>query len=295
MPESTSSEARSPEERTVLVLAATGTTGRQTVSALVRRGAKVRAATRRPEEATLPEEVEVVPFDLDDPDTWAPAMEGVDALYLALPPFRPDEVEEAEGVLMAAKDAGVQRVVKLSAMGVEHAPGSGHRQIELLVERSGMDWVHLRPTFFMDNLINFWGEGIAQQGVIAVPAGTGRAGFVSSSDIGEVAAEALLGHRSGEALPLTGPESLDYQTVATTLSEVIGRPVQYEDISPEDFRETMAAHGMPELGVEVMSGLYDSVRAGQTDGVSPAVREVLGREPVAMSQWARENAEAWQG
>lgn len=280
--------------RTVLVLSATGTTGSATLSALTRAGtATARAASRNPAAASFPAGVQAVSFDLDDPATWAPALRGVDALYLALPPFRPDEFEVGAAVLAAAKAAGVTRIVKLSAMGVENDPSSGHRRLELAIEASGLAWIHLRPTFFMENFINFYGHGIRSDGAITLPAGQGRSGFVAAADIGEVAAAALLGDSSGEAWALTGPQSLDHDQVAAALSTVAGHPVRYIDISPEDHVAALRGYGMPETGVTTMSALYAMVKAGWTDAVSPEVERILGRPPVAFADWARDHAAAW--
>lgn len=280
--------------RHILVLSATGTTGRQTVHALVARGARVRAASRDPQRVSWPEGVEAVRFDLEDATTWAPALAGVDAVYFALPPFRADEVELATALLQAIRAAGIERIVKLSAMGVEHMPDSAHRRIELLIEASGLAWVHLRPTFFMDNFVHFYGEPIRAQGVLPLPAGKGRTGFVAAEDIGAAAAEALLGDVSGEAWELTGPESLDHDQVASVLAAAAGRPVQFVDISPDEHIAGMRAHGMPPVGVALMSGLYAAVRAGQTDATVDTVQRVLGRPPVDLASWAVEHAGAWQ-
>jgi len=279
--------------RTVLVLAATGTTGRATVSALVARGARVRAGSRTPATAGLPAGVDVVPFSYDDRSTWAPALAGVDALYLAMPPFRADEVELGTAIVAAARAAGVSRIVKLSAMGVDAAPESGHRRVELVVEGSGASWVHLRPTFFDENFIEFYGHGITSDGVIALPAGPGRTGFVAAEDVGAAAAVALLGDATGQAWTLTGPESLDHAEVAATLSAVLGRPIRYVDISPEDHVAGMRAYGMPEEGVATMSGLYGMVRAGWTAALSPDVERVTGHRGVRFADWARAHAGAW--
>jgi len=223
--------------RTILVLTATGTTGRATVDALVARGAAVRAATRDPSTARFPAGVEAVRFAYDDVSTWPTALAGVDALYLALPPFRTDEVELGEGLIAAAKSAGVRRIVKLSAAGVENNPASGHRRTELAIEASGLEWVHLRPSFFHENFVEFYGTTIKGDGAIYLPAGTGKTGFVGAVDIGAAAAEALLGARTGEAWTLTGPESLDHADVAAVLTRTLGREIRYVDISPEAHAE----------------------------------------------------------
>lgn len=280
--------------RSVLVLTATGTTGRATVDALLARGARVRGASRTPATAALPAGVEVVPFSYDDPATWGPAFAGVEAVYLAMPPFRADEAELGRALVAAAKVAGVRRLVKLSAAGVDAAPESGHRRVELAIEASGLAWVHLRPTFFHENFIEFYGATIRGDGGIYLPAGNGGTGFVAASDIGAAAAAALLGDVTGEAWTLTGPESLDHAQVAAALTEVLGRPIRYVDISPEDHVAGMRAYGMPEVGVQTMSGLYGMVRQGWTAALSPDLERVTGSRGVRFVDWARAHAAAWR-
>lgn len=280
--------------RTVLVLTATGTTGQHVVAALARRGIAARAATRRPEAVDFPAPIEAVHFDLDDPSTWDAALSGVDALYFAIPPHRPDEVAVSQALIDRARALGVERFVKLSALGVEQQPESSHRQVERHIEASGARWVHLRPTFFMDNFLTFYGEGIVERGQIALPAGKGKTSFVAAADIGELAATALLGDAHAEEWPITGSEDLDHDDVARQIAAAIGRDVRYVDISPEAHAEGMRANGMPEHGVQTMSSLYAAVRHGLVEGTVDTVEQVLSRPPQRFSEWAREHASAWQ-
>jgi uncharacterized protein YbjT (DUF2867 family) len=253
----------------------------------------VRAATRDPAAARLPAGAQAVAWAYDEPSTWGPALAGVQALYLAMPPFRSDEVELGRAILAAARAAGVQRVVKLSAAGVENDPESGHRQVELLIEGSGLSWVHLRPTFFHENFIEFYGHGIREQGLIALPAGEGRTGFIAAEDIGRAAAEALLGSHSGEAWTLTGPQSLTHDDVASALSAALGRPIRYQNISPEEHIAGMRAWQAPELAVQTMSALYGFVRAGWTGGLSGDLERVTGSRGLSLSDWAGHHRSAW--
>jgi uncharacterized protein YbjT (DUF2867 family) len=279
--------------RTVLVLTATGTTGAATVRALLARGATVRAATRNPSASNLPAGAAAVAWSFDDPSTWGPALAGVDALYLATPPFRPSEVADATAIVAAARAAGVARIVKLSAAGVDANPASAHRQVELIVEASGARWIHLRPSFFHENFIEFYGDGIRTHGAIHLPAGSGKTGFIAADDIGAVAAAALLGDASGEAWTLTGPESLDHAEVAAALTATLGRPVAYIDVPPTAFEAGLRGAGMSETAVQSMSELYGLVRAGWTGGLTGTVAEILGREPESIATWARRHAAAW--
>lgn len=185
------------------------------------------------------------------------------------------------------------RIVKLSAAGVENNPDSAHRRIELAIEASGLAYVHLRPSFFAENFIEFYGGPIRSEGAIYLPAGKGKTGFVTAADIGEAAAVALLGDASGEAWTLTGPESLDHDEVAAILGAATGRPIRYVDITPEAFAAGLRSAGANEVGVATMSWLYGAVRDGWTGGLSPDLERVLGRKPTALAEWARAHASAW--
>lgn len=277
-----------------LVLTATGTVGRQVVSSLLAAGAHVRAATRDPAAARFPAGVEGVTFSYDDRGTWPAAFAGIDAVFLAYPAFRPDEVELGKVLVDAAKAAGVRRVVKLSAIGVENDPTSGHRQVELYIEASGLEYVHIRPNFFFENFIEFYGATILSDGAIYLPAGSGKSSFVAASDIGAVAAKALLGAATNTGLTLTGPEALDHAEVAEALTRVLGKPVRFVDISPEAHVEGMKTWGMPPTAVATMSALYGFVRQGWCAGLSPAVEQLLGRPARRFEDWAAEHAAAWR-
>lgn len=105
----------------VLVTGATGTVGRALVTELLAAGVPVRAGVRRPGQTDLPGGAEQVHLDFADPATAAPALAGVDRVFLMRPPAISD-VRTALGPLVtAAARHGVRRVVVLSVMGVNPA------------------------------------------------------------------------------------------------------------------------------------------------------------------------------
>jgi len=66
----------------VLVIGGTGTVGRQVLSQLSVTGAQVRALTRNPDAARLPQQVQVAPGDLTIPETLDRCLDGVDTVFL---------------------------------------------------------------------------------------------------------------------------------------------------------------------------------------------------------------------
>ncbi|MFJ8442654.1 SDR family oxidoreductase [Kitasatospora griseola] len=119
--------------KTILVLGGTGTTGRRIARRLSADGLPVRTASRTDGD---------VRFDLDDPTTWGPALDGVAAMYLLEPALRPgtDRRQHLPRLVSEAVAAGVTRLVLLSAYGVGGADDSHPlKSAERAVRGSGVD------------------------------------------------------------------------------------------------------------------------------------------------------------
>ncbi len=141
----------------ILVTGATGTIGSDVVRQLAARGAKVRALTRDPAKARVPAGVEVVRGDYGDPASLDAALSGATAVFLLRPPG-PDEGQDA-ALADAARTAGAERLVKLSAIGTGD-PDSGpsaqwHLAGERAVRDSGLAWTVLRPSSFASNTLTW--------------------------------------------------------------------------------------------------------------------------------------------
>lgn len=276
---------------TVLVLSATGNTGRATVRALVSRGAAVRAATRSPASADLPEEVEVVQFDILDRSTWNAALSGVDAVYFCLSATLSEELEVPVAFIKETAAQGVKRIITLSAFRAEVLTYAPHKQLEAAVEAAGVRWIHLRPNFFADNFFGL----LSPQHTIDLPAGAGRTSFISVSDVGAAAAEALLGEHHGEIWTLTGPEAIDHEQVASILGEVLGRDIQFNDIPRGTFAQMLQQYmGVPAQHAERLATVYGvDVRDNKYAPVFDDFAQVLGRPAMTFRQWAEANAGAF--
>ena len=219
----TESTAETPEpDGAALVTGATGTVGSVVAAELTERDEPVKAATRDPEGADLAAGTTPTEFDFDRPETWGPALSGVDRLFVVRPPTATRVGQSLLPFLDAAERTGVEHAVVLSVLGAERNPLLPHRRVERHVERSGMAHTHLRASFFMQNFAEVHLADV-RDGRIVVPAGDGETSFVDARDVGAVGAAALAepGHR-GRAYDLTGPEALDYRAAAAVFAAVLG-------------------------------------------------------------------------
>lgn len=234
--------------------------------------------------------LEVVRLDLNDAASVEAAVRGVDAVYLAAPGDFPPQ--PGKQLIDAAKRAGVKKVVLLSAMGVDAAPQSPLRQVEVHLEGSGLGWTVLRPTWFMQNFSTSHARSIGA-GVLAEPAADQQTAFIDTRDIAAVAAKALLeGGHTGQVYTLTGSELLSRADVTATLSKELGRPVAYQALSDEEFRAAMQPH-LTASYLELLSMLYAGVRQGWTARQTDDVQRVLGRAPITFAQFVKDHRAVW--
>jgi predicted ester cyclase len=79
------------------------------------------------------------------------------------------------------------------------------------------------------------------------------------------------------------------------VSEALGKEVKYVNITPEQQRETVTKMGLPPFLIDTVCGLDAIKRAGHAAGVSPAVKEIIGREGRHYRAWIQENARVLGG
>lgn len=270
----------------VLVIGATGKTGRAVVNALAVRGAEVLAASRNPAAGG-------VRFDWADRTTWEPALRGADGLYVVGPFTQPDADVLLRDLLATAAD--VRRVVLLSVIGADRLPSvvpmAGW---ERDVRESGKEWTILRPNWFQQNFAGGFLPALRDGGTLELPAGDAAVSFVDTRDVAEAAAVALTseGH-SGQTYELTGPEALTHAEAVKLLSEAAGRELRYVALDPAAHAEAMRAAGAPERTVVWQGGLYSQLRDGDDATVTDTVERLTGHPARALTTFADDNASIW--
>jgi uncharacterized protein YbjT (DUF2867 family) len=279
----------------VLVTGATGNVGSQVVRELQERGASVRAFVRDTGKAAkmLGEGVELASGNFSDAASVRRALEGVEGVFLACA-NDPRQVEYETGVIDAAREAGVRRIVKLSALGAETgspvAFWDWHTSIEDHLWASGISAVVLRPTFNMTNLLGS-AEGVRHAGSLFAPAAGASVAMIDPRDVAAVAAVSFTEDKhDGETYTLTGPEAITFERVAEELSVVAGRRVQFVSLPDEAAQQALAGTGMPEFVAGQIVAIFGFLRRGDQDRTTDTVRAVTGLKPRTFARFAHDHA-----
>jgi uncharacterized protein YbjT (DUF2867 family) len=280
----------------ILVTGATGKVGREAVRLLLEGGEEVEAVTRDPASAaaSLPAGARVVGGNPAQPQTLAPALTGVEALFL-----NPLTVGDAAAELLwLAADAGVQRVVVLSALTVQYPVGyagfaDAFRAVEFAARTSGLQWTFLRCADFDANALA-WAPQIRAAGAVYGVYSEAATSPIHEDDIAAVGARTLVdAEHAGHAYVLTGPESLTQPDKVQILGEAIGRELSWVEVTPDQLRESMLAQGVrTDVPERLIGSLADYAK--QPGPTSTEVEELLGRPARTFAQWAAGHADAFR-
>lgn len=286
--------------RTVLATGATGRVGQLVVDELLRAGARVRALTRQPDQATLPAGVEVVAGDLTVPSSLDDALLEVDAVFLVWTA----PIATASDVIArfdAALNERAGYVVYLTAPHQTPHPffqqpnplRELHAEMERLLSAMTVKPVFIRPGMFASNALHWWAPQIRNGDVVRWPFGAAETAPIDERDIAAVAARTLLDARYvGGDYVLTGSESLSQAEQVRVIGKAIGRLLRFEELSPDEFR-LVTADAWPPSIVEMLLGAWRAT-IGHPAYVTLAVKEILGSPPRTFYQWAADNAAAFR-
>jgi uncharacterized protein YbjT (DUF2867 family) len=272
-----------------LIVGGTGTVGSEIARLLGQAGHSVRVTTRAP--ATSPDQARV---DLSTGEGLDAAFAGVRRAFFLSPVGYPDQYPILAPLILRARQAGLEKVVLMTANGVEGNEAAPMRRAELDLERSGLAYNILRPTWFMQNFDTFWSRGIVEQGAIRLPAGRGKTAFVDARDIAAVAASLLAEDRfRDQAFAVTGPRALDHDEAARILSAASGKRIVYRDIDPAEFRSDLLEAGFNEAYADLLVLSMGFLKEGFSANVSDGVETVLGRPAGTLEAYARDYKDAW--
>jgi len=282
----------------IVVTTPTGNIGQNVLQRLVDAGKPVRAIVRDATRIPLAtrERIEVVEGSHGDADVVNKAFAGADSVFWVAPPdFRTPSVEAVylefpRAACEAFRNQGVKRVVAVSALGrgTPLAKNAGlvtaSLAMEDMITATGVDFRALALPSFMDNLLRQV-EPIRNLGAFFLPMdGDRKAPTCSTGDIAAVAAS-LLADRSwsGQAsVPVLGPEDLSFDEMAAIMSEVLAKPVRFQQVSDEAYKETILAAGASEAMAEGVRVMMAAKNQGLDNGET---RTAENSSPTSFRQW----------
>ena len=266
------------KEKKILVLGGKGKTGRKVAEKLANLGKAVRIGSRS----------ENPSFDWDNPQTWASALEAINAVYITFQPDLaiPSAAKTIKEFVAQAVKSRVQKMVLLSGRGEKEA-----QVCEQLVMNAGVSWTIVRASWFNQN----FSESFLLEPILAGHVALPRAGtpepFVDTDDIADVVVASLLDDKhNGQIYELTGPRLLTFKEVVTEIAKVTGRDIAFESLTTDEYTNLLREHQIPEDYLWLINYLFTEVLDGRNSSITHDIEKVLGRKAKDFAEYAKETA-----
>ncbi len=262
----------------IVITGATGNTGRPAAEALLAKGEKVRAIGRDAMklDPLVQKGAEAFVGNVEDAASLTKAFEGADAVFLVLPAdmHQPDvrafQERLSDAYAAAVANARVPYVVAVSSIGAQHAENTGpiaglHSMEQKLNRIVGLNDLHLRPGYFMENLLMNIGA-LRAMGMLPGPTpATAAAPWIATKDIGHYAAQRLAARdfTGSSVQELLGQRDISMKEAASIVGQAIGKPnLEYMQVPFMMLEPALVQMGMPKGTAALFIEMWKAANAG---------------------------------
>lgn len=255
----------------LFVTGATGQLGGLVIEALLERVpastiiAGVRDPAKEAAAALRSRGVDLRLADYARPETLADAFTGVDRLLLVSGSEIGMRKVQHRNIIAAAKAAGIGLIAYTSILHADSSPlflAEEHRDTEAALAEAGVPFVLLRNGWYSE--VFTWRLPLAlEHGVLTGAAADGRISSAARADYARAAAAVLAGgDHGGRIYELAGDSSFTLPELAALVAKLSGRPMVYQNMSPEAFRAATLEAGIPEIFAKILADTDSGIAKG---------------------------------
>ncbi|MFW6094947.1 MAG: NAD(P)H-binding protein [Bacteroidota bacterium] len=277
----------------ILITGATGNTGYEVIRSLFNNSPSNRifAGVRNIDEAkskfTGFPEIKFTHFDFENPATFKNALTNIDTVFLLRPPHISAVKKNFAPLINKMEEKKVREVLFLSVQGAERSKIIPHNKIERLILDSNLDYIFLRPSYFMQNLTTTLIDDIKGKKQILLPAGKAKFNWIDIANIGE--ASAILLERFKEfrnsAFDITGYENKNFYEVTEELNRQLpaNKKIIYHNVDPMTFFRIKKKEEVPAGKILVLIMLHFLPRFQKEPVISDFYEKLTGKEPFTLA------------
>ncbi|MBN1446672.1 MAG: NmrA family NAD(P)-binding protein [Bacteroidetes bacterium] len=293
----------------IVIMGATGTVGRNVATTLLERGERIRVIGRSAErlQPFVALGAEAAVGNATEVAFLTEAFTQASSVFAMIPTKRDAENIRSyqnafgEAIARALQNASVSHVVHLSSHGANQSEGTGpvkglHDQEQRLNAIQGLNVLHLRPTYFMENFFaslplirehNVMAGAIQDEVPFAV---------IATQDIAPIAADALQKRNfvGTQIRELLGQRDITMKEVTTVFADELGLPdLSYRTVPAEEFKTALIDNGFSENGAREMLELSEAINEHRFAVEQP--RTAINTTPTSIEDFAKTFATVYHG
>lgn len=226
-------------------------------------------------------------FDFENPESFDSALSGIDRVFLMRPPHVSDVDKYFRPLISEIRRKNINEIVFLSVQGAEKSKVIPHNKIERLIAEFGLNYIFLRPGYFMQNLTTTLIRDIATKREIILPAGNAKFNWIDIENIGEAAAILLdkFGDYENNAYEITGLENENFKNVTSKINNTISGHIRYQNVNPIRFYNIKKKEGMTKGMIIVMIMLHFLPRFQKEPAISDFYDKLTGKKPTDLNSF----------
>lgn len=281
----------------ILITGATGNVGLEVINYLkvLKSSGEIFAGVRNIEKAKQVisdrDRIEFVEFDFENPDTFNSALNNIDLVFLLRPPHISDIEKYFKPLFDSFILNNVKQVVFLSVQGAEKSSVIPHNKIEKLIASYGLEYIFLRPSYFMQNLTTTLIKDIKENQRIILPSGKAKFNWIDIKNIGEASAILLekFSKYKNQTFEITGYQNENFDTVVGLINQHVTKPIQFISVNPFKFYQIKKRSGMTKGMIFVMLLLHFLPRFQKEPIISDFYENLIRKKPTTLQEFvARE-------
>lgn len=277
----------------ILITGATGNIGHQVIRYLSQLNtnhevvAGVRNIDKAKKQLVVYTDLTYTLFDFENETTFSTALKNIDTVFLLRPPHIADIEKYFRPLLTSIKEALVKEIVFLSVQGAERSKVIPHHKIEALIQEFELDYIFLRPSYFMQNLTTTLHSTIKEKQKIILPSGKAVFNWIDVNNIGEVAAHLIddFIKYKNSAIELTGYENENFFFVAELIRKECHTDLTYTAVNPFKFFRLKKKEGMVQGMILVMIMLHFLPRFQRPPKINSFYEEITGKKPTPLKEF----------
>lgn len=233
--------------------------------------------------------IEFVQFDFENPESFNNALKNIDRVFLLRPPHISDIEKYFKPLILCFKENNVKEVLFLSVQGAEKSTIIPHNKIEKLIVSNELDYIFIRPSYFMQNLTTTLIADIKEKRQIILPSGKAKFNWIDIKNIGETCAILIekFSEFRNQAIEITGYENENFNTVVELINREITKPIRFENVNPLKFYRIKKRSGMAKGMIIVMLILHFLPRFQKEPNISNFYEKLTGKYPTRLEDFIK--------